>query len=570
MGTEDVGPSKLQDPGPEQHANVVDQHRKPLPYLLEDSREARQQYLHAGVPLYRAALRGDWTAAQTIIMEDKKILHAAITIAGETVLHVAAGAKDVHFVKQLLDLMDEAEVELQDCNGNTAFCLAVVSGSVEIVMIWMEKNTELPLIPGGRGNKPLSQQEWMDTFFACIHSDLHGLALKMLDDNSALAIARDVNGETALHVLARKPLAFFKRNTSLCKSYFNRSLTSSYHTNSVESDALKLTRGIWKEILVSLPDLEVKQLIDKPSRFLFEAAELGNFQFLAELIHSYPDLVWEVDEKNQTIFHVGVLNRHANIFNLIHETGSVKEIILTYEDGENNNISHLAATLPPKHRLNPEVGGMLQLQQELLWFEAVKKIMLPSYAEKKNSNGLTPQDLFTLEHATMLKDGENWMKSTATSCMLVSLLLTTLVITAAFHAINNIKERTPVSSDVLNVSESVALVSSSISTLVFFSILTSNYGKKDFLCLLPLKLVVGLATLFVSMSSMMAAFIGRFSVSLPRDGLKWVPTLTFMGISIPVALVILVQLYQLLWKLWDSTFVSRPLSGKGKNHVLHK
>ncbi|XP_024032573.1 uncharacterized protein LOC112095127, partial [Morus notabilis] len=287
--------------------------------------EARQQYLHAGVPLYRAALRGDWTAAQTIIMEDKKILHAAITIAGETVLHVAAGAKDVHFVKQLLDLMDEAEVELQDCNGNTAFCLAVVSGSVEIVMILMEKNTELPLIPGGQGNKPLymaalfghaeigwllypitkatlSQQEWMDTFFACIHSDLHGLALKMLDDNSALAIARDVNGETALHVLARKPLAFFKRNTSLCKSYFNRSLTSSYHTNSVESDALKLTRGIWKEILVSLPDLEVKQLIDKPSRFLFEAAELGNFQFLAELIHSYPDLVWEVDEKNQTIF----------------------------------------------------------------------------------------------------------------------------------------------------------------------------------------------------------------------------------------------------------------------------
>ncbi|XP_010105991.2 uncharacterized protein LOC21389432 [Morus notabilis] len=525
MGTEDVRPSKLQDPGPEQHANVVDQYRKPLPYLLEDSREARQQYLHAGVPLYRAALRGDWTAAQTIIMEDKKILHAAITIAGETVLHVAAGAKDVHFVKQLLDLMDEAEVELQDCNGNTAFCLAVVSGS---------------------------------------------LALKMLDDNSALAIARDVNGETALHVLARKPLAFFKRNTSLCKSYFNRSLTSSYHTNSVESDALKLTRGIWKEILVSLPDLEVKQLIDKPSRFLFEAAELGNFQFLAELIHSYPDLVWEVDEKNQTIFHVAVLNRHANIFNLIHETGFVKEVILTYEDGENNNILHLAATLPPKHRLNPEVGGILQLQQELLWFEAVKKIMLPSYAEKKNSNGLTPQDLFTLEHATMLKDGENWMKSTATSCMLVSLLLTTLVITAAFHAINNIKERTPFSSDVLNVSESVALVSSSVSTLVFFSILTSNYGKKDFLCLLPLKLIVGVATLFVSMSSMMAAFIGRFSVSLPRDGLKWVPTLTFMGISIPVALVILVQLYQLLWKLWDSTFVSRPLSGKGKNHVLHK
>ena len=138
---------------------------------------------------------------------------------------------------------------------------------------------------------------------------------------------------------------------------------------STANQALQLVRGLWKEILVRLPNLEVNKLINRPSRLLFEAAEVGNFQFLVELISTYPDLVWDVDEKNRTIFHIAVLNRHANIFNLIHEIGSIKDVIITFEDDDNNNILHLAATLPPSHKLNPELGGILQLQQELSWFK---------------------------------------------------------------------------------------------------------------------------------------------------------------------------------------------------------
>lgn len=41
------------------------------------------------------------------------------------------------------------------------------------------------------------------------------LALKLLEDHSGLAVARDGNYETALHVLARKPSAFASRNQGL-------------------------------------------------------------------------------------------------------------------------------------------------------------------------------------------------------------------------------------------------------------------------------------------------------------------------------------------------------------------
>lgn len=43
------------------------------------------------------------------------------------------------------------------------------------------------------------------------------LALEMLKDHPDLAVARDRNSETALHVLARKPSTFAGRNAGLLK-----------------------------------------------------------------------------------------------------------------------------------------------------------------------------------------------------------------------------------------------------------------------------------------------------------------------------------------------------------------
>lgn len=43
------------------------------------------------------------------------------------------------------------------------------------------------------------------------------LALEMLEDHPDLAVARDRNSETALHVLARKPSTFAGRNAGLLK-----------------------------------------------------------------------------------------------------------------------------------------------------------------------------------------------------------------------------------------------------------------------------------------------------------------------------------------------------------------
>ncbi|KAL5577543.1 hypothetical protein UlMin_019242 [Ulmus minor] len=515
---------------------------RPLLYLLEDTKE----YQNRGVGLYKAVLKNDWVAAERIISKDRRILQAAITKGEETVLHLAARAKHVQFVKELVKLMNEEDLALQDGKGNTAFCFAATAGSVEIAEIMMQKNMNLPLIPGGKGMTPLymaacfghaqmawflypiirrvvHEEEWIGIFFTCINNDLCGLALKMFEDDRTLAKARDVNNDTALHVLARRPWAFFQQSSPrIWKRYTSTSLMSSGNPNLMESLALQLVKGLWEAILVESTDLEIEQIIHSPSNLLFEAAELGNFQFLVELIRSYPDLIWETDEKNQTIFHIAVLNRHASIFNLIHDIGLTKDVILTFEDDENNNILHLAATLPPSHKLNCEQGGIFQLQEEISWFKAVKKIIQPLYAKKRNSNGLTPQDVFRMTHANLLRDGEQWMRSTSKSCMLVSTLIAVGAYFANFDGIGGFygtKGSALVYFEsnwiiALTISKAITFFSSFTSMIMFLSILISRYADMEFLGLLPLRLVVGLITLFISVATMMVAFGARIFVPI--------------------------------------------------------
>ena len=68
-----------------------------------------------------------------------------------------------------------------------------------------------------------------------------------------------------------------------------------------QSQAFQLVKRLWKEVL-KRDDL--KATIREPTHLLFDAAKAGNFQFLAELISSYPDLIWETDGKKKKTKHI--------------------------------------------------------------------------------------------------------------------------------------------------------------------------------------------------------------------------------------------------------------------------
>jgi len=185
------------------------------------------------------------------------------------------------------------------------------------------------------------------------------------------------------------------------------------------------------------------------------------------------------------------------------------------------------------------------------------------YAEAKNKDHKTPHALFTESHEQLRAKGEEWMKKTAESCALVASLIATIVLSATFQLPGGTNSAgAPVLVDrplfmIFAVCNAVSLFSSSASILVFLSILTSRYAERDFLRSLPLKLMFGLTTLFVSIATMVAAFTATFFLTF-RKGVRWIPIPIAVFASVPITLFASQQ-FPLLIDIYRSTYRSRSL-----------
>ncbi|XP_059634110.1 ankyrin repeat-containing protein ITN1-like [Cornus florida] len=571
--------------------------RSSIPQVGAESTPNLMKY----VSLYQAALAGNWDKAKKFIDSNPDALTARITKGCETALHIAAGAKQTEFVAELVNLMETKDLALKNKSEKTALCFAAASGITRIAKMMVRKNNDLPKVKalhtaaslGYRdmvqflysvtNTEDLGKEDYIRLLFATINSEMYDVALDILLPLPELAIERDSNGETILHVLARKPSAFYGTSQlgiwQRCMHSWihmltpdasgNTSSLSKYH-NRKNSPALRLLECFWKQVRL-LDDSRMQELLKRISKPLFDAAEFGNIEFITELIRSYPDLIWNVDEEHQSIFHIAVMHRQENIFKLIYGMGAYKDLITYYRDKNNNNILHLAGKLAPSDRLNFVSGAALQMQRELLWFKEVEKNVQPLYREMRNKEGQTPRMLFTEEHKELVKEGEKWMKDTASSCMLVATLITTVMFAAIFTVPGgNSNEGTPIflkakSFIIFAISDASALFSSVTSILMFLSILTSRYAEKDFHNSLPKRLIIGLTTLFFSIASMLIAFSATFFVLLGNQ-LAWIVIPVALTTAIPVTLFALLQ-FPLLADMIHSTYGSGIFSWQSKDMI---
>jgi hypothetical protein len=349
-----------------------------------------------------------------------------------------------------------------------------------------------------------------------------------------------------------------------------------YNNTLMRTCAHQLVEELWK-MVYAVPwkffSSEIVLPVHDQMSLLVEAAKVGNVEFLHIILHSYPDLLWQlIDEKyGISLFHIAIIYRQGSVFNLIHKIGFMKEKITTYiAKGDNNvqditkgdNMLHFAGKLAPLYRLNIISNEAFQMQQELLWFQEVEKIVPHSYVNMMNSKNETPRDIFKKAHEDLHKKAKKWMKETATNCMLVATLIATVVFTAAFTVPggNNqeVKDHDKGKPLLLNsnwftvffVSDAIALIFSSTSILVFLSILTSPYREEDFLKTIPQRLLGGLAALFISIAGMVSAFSATcFLVYYSKA--VWDPIVITALATIPI-----IHFVQAYFRLWIDTINS--------------
>ncbi|XP_016649015.1 PREDICTED: uncharacterized protein LOC107880935 [Prunus mume] len=260
---------------------------------------------------------------------------------------------------------------------------------------------------------------------------------------------------------------------------------------------------------------------------IFRAVERGHVEFIDLLRKAHPDILRITDGRGRNIFQYAIGSRQEKVYNLIYTLDkNERNATINSTDKFNNGILHAAGNL--YLHLDKIQGAALQMQRELQWFKEVESIVPPNVLELTNStNGLTAQELFSKNHKELVKEGERSMKDTATLCTVASALIVTMMFAAAFTVPGGIRGdtgfpmflRKPLFT-VFIISDSVSLFSSTTSVMIFLGILTSRYAEKDFLKSLPTKTILGLSTLFFSITSMMIAFLVYV---LQADGLPCPP-----------------------------------------------
>ncbi|KAJ0853704.1 putative RNA-directed DNA polymerase [Helianthus annuus] len=297
-------PPHSQQP-PLQPHHLQQQPQQPNLPCFDLVRGSREEYLKIGVPLYEASIKCNWKAAEAILDKRRELVGYSITENGETPLHVAASAKGdpkrvEEFVKNLVGMMTQKQLELQNKNYNTALYLAAAAGNVETVKIMVKENRKLLTIIGSNktmmplyaaalfGNKDvvayiyeesksLSDDEnwsrerrgWL--LEKCVENNMFEVALKIAKKHPL-----HDNGRSILRILARKPERFQET-----KSNFMGAAIKSARPNAKRSLGVSGSRSRQQDALKSI--LVVMSSENNSSfalKSILEKDKLNNTNFL--------------------------------------------------------------------------------------------------------------------------------------------------------------------------------------------------------------------------------------------------------------------------------------------------
>ncbi|KAJ0577195.1 putative ankyrin repeat-containing domain-containing protein [Helianthus annuus] len=376
-----VPPPFPEPPKPNLHRSYLPPPNLPCSDLLTGRRE---KYIKIGVPLYEAAIRGDWKAAKPILDREPYLIRFAITENYDTLLHIAASAEStnavVEFVTKLVQLMKSEDLELQNKNYKTALSLAAAAGNVKTAMIMVKKNPRLPEIPGINGTMPLYmaalfEKPLMVRYLYGISNEMEGNCWS--DDNRGWVLLKCVEADIFVFLGVHVKIGPREK----------------------ESEALQLLRVLWEKVITKMSKFNIDWILEgpgveiakgyttewsHPSRVLFLATKMGNMRFIIELIRSNPDQIWKRDDKGKTIFHLAVKHRQINIYKLIYEIGAMKHLITPVTNKKGNNMLHMVAKKPKQNQIQNVSGAALEMQRELSWFKVnLNSILLFSGAARQ-------------------------------------------------------------------------------------------------------------------------------------------------------------------------------------------
>lgn len=142
----------------------------------------------------------------------------------------------------------------------------------------------------------------------------------------------------------------------------------------------------------------------------------------------------------------------------------------------------------------------------------IKSLVPQHFYFRSNKHTKTAGEIFQESHKELVKDSGEWLKDTSESCSVVAALVAgvSFATASAVPGDYNDEGRPTLEGysafDVFAISSLIGLCFSVTGLIMFLSILTSRKEAKDFRRDLPIKLLLGLSSIFVSIAAMFVSF----------------------------------------------------------------
>lgn len=199
--------------------------------------------------------------------------------------------------------------------------------------------------------------------------------------------------------------------------------------------------------------------------------------------------------------------------------------------------------------------------------------MGPYVLFQTNKENKTPAEIFVEDHEDLVKEGNEWLKSTSESCSVVAALIAGVAFATSSSIPGGTQDETGKPNlekypafNTFALTSLLALSSSTTSLIMFLAILTSRQQPRDYRKDLPLKLLVGLSALFLSIAFILVSFCAAYFFVL-KDKLEQVVFPLYIATCLPVTFYAIAQ-FPLYADLLRAIFLTIPQSSNRESEKL--
>lgn len=316
--------------------------------------------------------------------------------------------------------------------------------------------------------------------------------------------------------------------------------------SSVQTDFIDAynTENIDKEEIMALN-------IDREETAILVAARNGIIEMVNELISKIPSAIHETNSKKKNVLLIAVENRQTLIVEeLKNRFGEKKTKVVLHNlilgvDDQENTMLHLAAAPIDKGWMIS--GSALQMMWHIKWFQYIKELVPEHFTIRTNKKEKTAGEIFRESHKGLVKEASGWLKDTSESCSVVAALLAGVSFATSTTVPGGVNTDTgkpalegQVPFESFAMCSLIGLCFSVTALIMFLSILTSRKEIRDFRTNLPLKLLMGLSSLFISIAALFATFCSAHFFVID-DKFKQVLILIYTVTCLPVTFYAVAQ-----------------------------